>query len=32
VTGLELAKLFDGKEQLVSIAAIPWYTRQTFLP
>ena len=28
----ELAKLFDGSEQLVSIAAIPWYTRQTFLP
>lgn len=28
----ELGKLFDGSEQLVSISAIPWYTRQTFLP
>jgi len=28
----EFAKLFDGSEQLVSISAIPWYTRQTFLP
>lgn len=28
----ELGKLFDGSEQLVSITAIPWYTRQTFLP
>jgi len=28
----ELAKLFDGSEQLVSITAIPSYTRQTFLP
>ena len=32
VTVPELGKLFDGSEQLVSIAAIPWYTRQTFLP
>lgn len=28
----ELSKLFDGSEQLVSITALPWYTRQTFLP
>lgn len=28
----ELAKLFDGSEQLVSVTSIPWYTRQTFLP
>jgi len=28
----EFAKLFDGSEKLVSISAIPWYTRQTFLP
>lgn len=28
----EFAKLFDGSEKLVSIAAVPWYTRQTFLP
>jgi hypothetical protein len=28
----ELAKLFDGSEQLVSISSIPSYTRQTFLP
>jgi hypothetical protein len=32
VTVPELGKLFDGSEQLVSISAIPWYTRQTFLP
>ena len=28
----EFAKLFDGKEQLVSVTSVPWYTRQTFLP
>ena len=28
----ELDKLFDGKEQLISVTSIPWYTRQTFLP
>jgi len=28
----ELAKLFDGKEQLVSITAIPFYIRQVSLP
>lgn len=28
----ELQKLLDGSEQLVSITAVPWYTRQTLLP
>ena len=28
----ELDKLLDGKEQLISVTSIPWYTRQTFLP
>jgi hypothetical protein len=28
----ELAKLFDGSEQLISVTSIPWYTRQTLLP
>jgi hypothetical protein len=28
----ELRDLFDGSEQLVGIAIIPWYARQTFLP
>jgi hypothetical protein len=28
----ELDKLFDGREQLISVISIPWYTRQTFLP
>ncbi len=28
----ELEKLFDGKEQLVSVIDVPWYSRQTFLP
>ena len=32
VTMSELRKLFDGTEQLVGIAMIPWYGRQTFLP
>ncbi len=32
VTVSELGKLFDGTEQLVGIAMIPWYVRQTFLP
>jgi hypothetical protein len=32
VTVPELSKLFDGTEQLVSIAVLPLYTRQTFLP
>jgi hypothetical protein len=28
----DLDKLFDGREQLISVTSIPWYTRQTFLP
>jgi len=32
VTIPELSELFDGTEQLVGIALIPWYGRQTFLP
>ena len=32
VTGSELGKLFDGTEQLVSVAILPWYVRQGFLP
>lgn len=28
----ELEAMFDGAEELVGIAVIPWYTRQTFLP
>jgi hypothetical protein len=32
VTMSELRDLFDGSEQLVGIAIIPWYARQTFLP
>lgn len=32
VTIPELAKMFDGTEQVVGIARIPWYGRQTFLP
>jgi len=28
----ELAKLFDGSEQLVSISVHPWFVRQVFLP
>ena len=32
VTVPELRTLFDGTEQLVSIAVLPWYVRQVFLP
>jgi hypothetical protein len=28
----ELRPLFDGSEQVVSVAALPWYVRQVFLP
>jgi len=31
-SGPELSKIFDGSEKLVSITAIPFYTRQTVLP
>lgn len=32
ITAAELRELFDGTEQLVSIATLPWYLRQIFLP
>ncbi len=32
VTISELSKLFDGTEQLVSIAVLPWFVRQVYLP
>ena len=31
-SGRQLTPLFDGSEQLISITAIPWYSRQIFLP
>jgi hypothetical protein len=31
-SGPKLAQLFDGKEQLVSITSLPWYSRQVTLP
>lgn len=32
VTMSELQSLFDGSEQLVSVAVVPWYVREVFLP
>lgn len=32
IRGASIAQLFDGSEKLVSIASIPWYTRQVSLP
>lgn len=32
VTMAELGKLFDGTEQIVSVALLPWYLRQVSLP
>ncbi len=32
VTMAELAKLFDGTEEVVSVALVPWYLRQVSLP
>jgi hypothetical protein len=32
VTMADLRELFDGSEQLVGIAILPWYVRQVFLP
>ncbi|WP_141688112.1 hypothetical protein [Bradyrhizobium paxllaeri] len=32
IKGSNIAPLFDGSEKLVSIASIPWYTRQVSLP
>jgi hypothetical protein len=31
-SGRQLAAFFDGSEQLITITAIPWYSRQIFLP
>jgi hypothetical protein len=31
-SGPQLTPLFDSSEQLISITAIPWYSRQIFLP
>lgn len=31
-SGPKLSQIFDGKEQLVSITSIPWYSRQVTLP
>ena len=31
-TGPKLAPLFDGSEQLVSVVAVPYYSRQVYLP
>ena len=31
-TGGKIGALFDGSEQLVSVTAVPWYSRQVFLP
>ena len=32
VTIPELASMFDGNEQLLGIAAVPWYQRGTYIP
>ena len=32
LTGGKLANAFDGNERLVAITAVPFYSRQTFLP
>lgn len=32
IRGSNIGPLFDGSEKLVSIASIPWYTRQVSLP
>ncbi len=31
-SGPKLSQLFDGKEELVSITSLPWYSRQVTLP
>ena len=31
-TGDKLGTLFDGSQQLISVTAIPWYSRQVSLP
>jgi hypothetical protein len=30
--GGKLSQLFDGSEQLISVTALPWYSRRVFLP
>jgi len=30
--GDKLGMLFDGSQQLISVTAIPWYSRQVYLP
>jgi hypothetical protein len=32
ISGPKLSQLFDGKEELVSITSLPWYSRQVTLP
>jgi hypothetical protein len=32
VAGQPLTSVFDGTEQLIAIIAVPWYSRQIFLP
>jgi len=31
-SGSQLSGVFDGSEQVVGVVAIPWYSRQVFLP
>jgi hypothetical protein len=31
-SGRRIAPLFDGSEQLVAVTAIPWYSRQVYVP
>jgi hypothetical protein len=31
-SGRKIAPLFDGSEQLVAVTAIPWYSRQVYVP
>jgi hypothetical protein len=31
-SGAKLAPVFDGSEQLISVASVPWYIRSTHLP
>jgi hypothetical protein len=31
-SGPKLSQIFDGKEQLISITSLPWYSRQVTLP
>jgi len=31
-TGAKLAWIFDGKQQVVAVTAVPWYSRAVSLP